>query len=121
AAAHRVARPGRGRGQRIRTGDGRAARMSLARSTVRVRSGSSRSSAGTPRRFGKPDGGLAERWTTVDGVDVFYRESAGPVGAPVMMHLHGFGLSGRYLVPTAERLAGDFHTLVPDLPGFGRS
>ena len=38
-----------------------------------------------------------------------------------MMHLHGFGLSGRYLVPTAERLAGDFHTLVPDLPGFGRS
>jgi pimeloyl-ACP methyl ester carboxylesterase len=38
-----------------------------------------------------------------------------------MMHLHGFGLSGRYLLPTAERLAGDFHTLVPDLPGFGRS
>ena len=38
-----------------------------------------------------------------------------------MMHLHGFGLSGRYLLPTAERLSGDFHTLVPDLPGFGRS
>ena len=38
-----------------------------------------------------------------------------------MMHLHGFGLSGRYLMPTAERLAGEFHTLVPDLPGFGRS
>jgi pimeloyl-ACP methyl ester carboxylesterase len=35
--------------------------------------------------------------------------------------VHGFGLSGRYLLPTAERLAGDFHTLVPDLPGFGRS
>lgn len=38
-----------------------------------------------------------------------------------MMHLHGFGLSGRYLLPTAERLADQFHTLVPDLPGFGRS
>ena len=38
-----------------------------------------------------------------------------------MMHLHGFGLSGRYLLPTAERLHTDFHTLVPDLPGFGRS
>ena len=38
-----------------------------------------------------------------------------------MMHLHGFGLSGQYLVPTAARLADDFHTLVPDLPGFGRS
>ena len=62
---------------------------------------------------------LAERWTTMDGVEVFYRESTG--GAAPMMHLHGFGLSGRYLVPTAERLAGEFHTLVPDLPGFGRS
>ena len=57
----------------------------------------------------------------VDGVEVFYRESTPPPDAPVMMHLHGFGLSGRYLLPTAERLAGEFHTLVPDLPGFGRS
>ncbi len=64
---------------------------------------------------------LAERWTTIDGVDVFYRESQNPPDAPVMMHVHGFGLSGRYLLPTAERLADDFHTLVPDLPGFGRS
>lgn len=38
-----------------------------------------------------------------------------------MVHLHGFGLSGRYLLPTAERLAPHFHTYVPDLPGFGRS
>ena len=38
-----------------------------------------------------------------------------------MMHVHGFGLSGRYLLPTAERLGDEFHTLVPDLPGFGRS
>jgi pimeloyl-ACP methyl ester carboxylesterase len=38
-----------------------------------------------------------------------------------MMHLHGFGLSGRYLLPTAERLRNEFRTLVPDLPGFGRS
>jgi len=37
------------------------------------------------------------------------------------MHLHGFGLSGRYLLPTAEELADEFHILVPDLPGFGRS
>ncbi len=38
-----------------------------------------------------------------------------------MMHLHGFGLSGRYLLPTAERLGDEYHTFVPDLPGFGRS
>jgi pimeloyl-ACP methyl ester carboxylesterase len=72
----------------------------------------------TPKR---PASGLAERWTTVDGIDVFYRESPEPPDARVMMHLHGFGLSGRYLLPTAELLSAEFHTLVPDLPGFGRS
>ena len=64
---------------------------------------------------------LAERWTRIDGVDVFYRESPAQPDAPAMMHVHGFGLSGRYLLPTAERLRDEFHTLVPDLPGFGRS
>jgi pimeloyl-ACP methyl ester carboxylesterase len=73
----------------------------------------------TPR---KPASALAEKWTTIDGVDVFYRESPiPPVDKRVMAHIHGFGLSGRYLLPTAERLADDFHTYVPDLPGFGRS
>ncbi|MEU1970566.1 alpha/beta hydrolase [Microbacterium sp. NPDC019599] len=71
-----------------------------------------------PRR---PQTTLAERWTLVDGIDVFYRESVNPPDARVMMHVHGFGLSGRYLLPTAEKLADEFHTLVPDLPGFGRS
>jgi pimeloyl-ACP methyl ester carboxylesterase len=68
-----------------------------------------------------PASALAERWTTIDGIDVFYRESPSPPDAPAMMHVHGFGLSGRYLLPTAELLRDDFHTLVPDLPGFGRS
>ena len=72
----------------------------------------------TPRR---PASSLAERWTTIDGVDVFYRESPEPPDARVMLHLHGFGLSGRYLLPTAEQLGSEFHTLVPDLPSFGRS
>ena len=76
---------------------------------------------GTPRRVTRPASHLAERWTTVGGVHVFYRESPSPPDARVMMHLHGFGLSGRYLLPTAERLSTDFHTFVPDLPGFGRS
>ena len=52
---------------------------------------------------------------------VFYRESRQPVDAPVMIHLHGFGMSSRYLVPTAELLARDIHTFIPDLPGCGRS
>jgi pimeloyl-ACP methyl ester carboxylesterase len=82
---------------------------------------SNRRRRGTPRRAPRPASALAERWTTVGGVDVFYRESPELPNAKVMMHLHGFGLSGRYLLPTAELLRDDFHTLVPDLPGFGRS
>ncbi|GAA3702037.1 hypothetical protein GCM10022204_18710 [Microlunatus aurantiacus] len=72
------------------------------------------------RRPPPPASRLVDRWTSVAGVDVFYRE-ARVAGAPVMVHLHGFGLSGHYLVPTAELLSERFHTLVPDLPGFGRS
>jgi pimeloyl-ACP methyl ester carboxylesterase len=82
---------------------------------------SARARRGTKRRLSRPASRLAERWTTIEDVDVFYRESPHPPDAPVMMHLHGFGLSGRYLLPTAEELADEFHILVPDLPGFGRS
>ncbi len=84
-----------------------------------------RSSASTPKPRKvprRPASSLAEKWTRIDDVDVFYRESpVRPQDARVMMHVHGFGLSGRYLLPTAERLADEFHTYVPDLPGFGRS
>ena len=65
---------------------------------------SAKAHRGTKRRFSRPASRLAERWTTIEGVDVFYRESPSPPDAPVMMHLHGFGLSGRYLLPTAEAL-----------------
>jgi pimeloyl-ACP methyl ester carboxylesterase len=76
---------------------------------------------GTRPRLTRPSSQLAERWITIAGIDVFYRESPHPPQTPVMMHVSGFGLSGRYLLPTAEALVNDFHTLVPDLPGFGRS
>ncbi|HEY2557093.1 MAG TPA: alpha/beta hydrolase [Diaminobutyricibacter sp.] len=71
-----------------------------------------------PRR---PASSLAERWTTIDGLDFFFRESKTLPDAPAMIHLHGFGLSGRYLLPTAEQLQDEFRTYVPDLPGFGHS
>ncbi|MFD5452038.1 alpha/beta fold hydrolase [Streptomyces sp. NPDC003470] len=39
-------------------------------------------------------------------------------GAPTVVLLHGLGLSGRYFVPLARRLAArGFTVLVPDLPG----
>lgn len=39
---------------------------------------------------------------------------------PVVM-VHGFGVSGRYFIPVARRLACDFPVWIPDLPGHGRS
>lgn len=37
------------------------------------------------------------------------------------MLIHGLGVSGRYLMPTAERLAVRYVVAVPDLPGWGQS
>src|SRR4051794_3234014 len=42
-------------------------------------------------------------------------------GGPVIVLVHGAGVSGRYLLPTAGRLATDCSVHVPDLLGFGRS
>jgi 2-hydroxy-6-oxonona-2,4-dienedioate hydrolase len=64
----------------------------------------------------------AELWTTVGGLRVYARDyrGSGASGIPMIL-VHGTGVSGHYLMPTAEHLAPDFPTLVPDLPGNGRS
>ena len=46
---------------------------------------------------------------------------AGPEDGEPMVHMHGFAISGTYLLPTAALLAQQYHVYVPDLPGFGRS
>lgn len=46
--------------------------------------------------------------------------SDGRTGAPVVL-LHGWGVSGRYYVPTARALARERPVYLPDLPGHGRS
>ena len=57
----------------------------------------------------------------VGGRDVFYRRSTGPADAVPIVHVHGFGISGSYLMPTARLLVRHGVNLVPDLPGYGRS
>jgi len=65
-----------------------------------------------------------DRWATgrlqVEGRSVHYRRSVGRSGLPVV-HIHGFAISGAYLMPTARLLASRWVNVVPDLPGYGRS
>jgi pimeloyl-ACP methyl ester carboxylesterase len=42
------------------------------------------------------------------------------MGAPVVL-VHGYGVSGAYMLPLARSLAGSFSAYVPDLPGQGKS
>ena len=66
---------------------------------------------------------LESRWAKVCGRLVHYRasvDSAGEQGAPVVL-VHGLGVSSRYMIPTATRLAPHRRVYAPDLPGFGRS
>ncbi len=48
-------------------------------------------------------------------------EDATQLSAPAVVLVHGLGMSGRYMLPTAERLTHFAHVYVPDLPGFGQS
>ena len=65
---------------------------------------------------------LVGRWTTVAGLRVYSRVAeTSQTSATPIVHIHGFAISGRYLEPTAARLASHYPTYVPDLPGHGYS
>ena len=56
----------------------------------------------------------------VSDLDIFYRE-AGPQTAPVILLLHGFPTSSNMFRNLIPCLAGSFHVVAPDYPGFGQS
>lgn len=56
----------------------------------------------------------------VGGSSVHLRRSTGADGVP-LVHLHGFAISGAYLMPTARALVARGVNVVPDLPGYGHS
>ncbi|MEV4348734.1 alpha/beta fold hydrolase [Actinoplanes sp. NPDC049596] len=60
-------------------------------------------------------------WVEVRGRRVFVRRGPEVPGSIPMVHVHGFAISGGYMVPTARALAHRATTFVPDLPGYGRS
>ncbi len=61
---------------------------------------------------------LRSWWLDVDGLRM--HAVAGGDGTPVVL-LHGFGVSGAYMLPLARLLATSCAVYVPDLPGQGRS
>lgn len=66
---------------------------------------------------------LRDHWARVGKWRVFsrYRDDLAPPGATPLLLVHGLIVSGRYLVPLAERMAASRPVYVPDLPGHGRS
>jgi pimeloyl-ACP methyl ester carboxylesterase len=64
---------------------------------------------------------LENRWVIVRGTPVFLRTGGEETAGVPIVHLHGFAISGSYMVPTAVLLADEHPTYVPDLPGFGKS
>ena len=72
------------------------------------------------RGLGVSDGAgvLVSRWVEVDGLSVHVRDAG---RGPVVVLVHGLGVSSTYFAPLAQFLARDMKVMVPDLPGFGRS
>lgn len=66
---------------------------------------------------------LTDGWTILDGLPLYFRTNAfqDATATRTIIHIHGFGISGTYLMPTASLLADRYRTWVPDLPGFGKS
>ncbi|MCA7119528.1 MAG: alpha/beta hydrolase [Acidibrevibacterium sp.] len=63
---------------------------------------------------------MTARFNTVDvdGLKVFYR-SAGDPSAPAVLLLHGFPSASHMFRDLIPELAGQYHVVAPDLPGFG--
>jgi pimeloyl-ACP methyl ester carboxylesterase len=60
------------------------------------------------------------QYATVDGNKILYRE-AGAKTAPAILLLHGFPTSSHMFRNLIPELAGRYHVVAPDLPGFGFS
>jgi pimeloyl-ACP methyl ester carboxylesterase len=64
--------------------------------------------------------GVLYKTASVEGHSVFYRE-AGNRNAPTLLLLHGFPSSSHMFRNLIPLLAGRYHLIAPDFPGFGQS
>lgn len=68
----------------------------------------------------KADTAVKHRWTSLDGLGVFYRE-AGPEGAPTILLPHGYPCSSYEFRNFMPLLADSWRLVAPDFPGCGYS
>ena len=54
----------------------------------------------------------------VEGLKLFYREAGDP-GRPTVLLLHGFPSASHMFRDLIPELAGEYHVIAPDFPGFG--
>lgn len=68
-------------------------------------------------------GSLHSVFTQVRGLRMHALVSVDPASpdAPPIVLVHGSGLSGQYMIPTARELTPHFRVFVPDIPGYGDS
>lgn len=66
---------------------------------------------------------LLEDWHYVNGTWMHSWVSArqSPSGTSTLVLVHGFGVAGESLLPTARKLAAYYTVLVPEIPGYGGS
>ena len=63
---------------------------------------------------------VLHKTVNINNLDIFYRE-AGPADAPVILLLHGFPSTSHMYRDLIHDLAGSYHVIAPDYPGFGQS
>jgi pimeloyl-ACP methyl ester carboxylesterase len=73
--------------------------------------------AKTSKRLNPP---LTYKTVKIDGLDIFYRE-AGDKSKPTILLLHGFPSSSHMFRNLIPQLAGSYHVVAPDYPGYGQS
>jgi pimeloyl-ACP methyl ester carboxylesterase len=60
-------------------------------------------------------------WQSEDGLSLHYRDYAGVDGRPPLLCLHGLTRNARDFEPLAERFAGEWRLIVPEMRGRGHS
>jgi pimeloyl-ACP methyl ester carboxylesterase len=60
------------------------------------------------------------RTARINDLDIFYREAGSP-DAPAIILLHGFPTSSNMFRNLIPRLAGSYHVIAADYPGYGQS